>query len=132
MWDRIARNWWLILMITGLAAGGMLLLQPGYVRQIIAAVFVFNALGLTTINAVSYLREARQGVLTRQQVILRTLRDLLGLVVILATAAFAGSTAGVFAALWAGPWVGLTIGLAAGFAAGWMMGRIWRNILGSR
>jgi hypothetical protein len=105
-----------------------LIFWPMYSRTVSQVVFLTSISMAIAFLARKHWQAYVQAECTREKMIRNMSLDLIGLLLTMAAAIYAGGQAGGWAGLRLGLWAGLAVGFATGFLAAWVVRSLWGKV----
>ena len=118
----------LVSIIITVVALSSLIFWPMYSRIISKAIFVVSISMAVAFLVRNHWQAYLQAECTREKMTRNISLDLIGLLLTMAAAIFAGGQAGGWAGLRGGLWAGLGAGFLAGFLAAWVVRSLWGKV----
>ena len=118
----------LVSIIITVVALSSLIFWPMYSRIISKAIFVVSISMAVAFLVRNHWQAYLQAECTREKMTRNISLDLVGLLLTMAAAIFAGGQAGGWAGLRGGLWAGLGAGFLAGFLAAWVVRSLWGKV----
>lgn len=129
MFKQLEKHRMLISLVLTALALTTLFLWPAYSRQVSMVILLTGISMAMAFIVRAHWKAYRQEECTREKMVRNLSLDLIGLLLTMAAAIFAGGAAGGWAGMQAGMWVGLLEGFAVGFLAAWVVRSAWGRLV---
>jgi len=129
MLKRLEKHRMLISIVLTAVALTTLLFWPAYSRQISKVIFLTSISMAIAFIARNHWQAYLQAECTSEKMARNLSLDIIGLLLTMSTAIFAGGKVGQWAGVRAGLWAGLLEGFAVGFLAAWVVRLAWGKVV---
>ena len=125
----IKKHWIILSFVFIIVILASLLFWPIFSRPVEVAVLMSSIVIAIIFTTHNHWQTYVQAECTREKMARNLTRDVLGLLLTMSAAIFAGGMAGQWAGMQAGLWVGLAAGFLVGFLAAWSVRSLWGRLV---